>query len=149
MTDFGGAVSIVNDVLVDIEEDLGARAYLVYQGDERHLIDPAVTAAIALALLKDYLSGFLDLKALGKAHRDYLVALVQRIREGALPTAEDMDEEPAIELAKAAQKSYEDQECQQAALEHLIAALIVFGLDEGSARETAQSIAKSAKPLIK
>lgn len=141
-------MSTVNDVLLEIDEALGARAYLVYRSDERHLIDPAVTAAIALALLKDYLSGFLDLKALGKAHRDYLVALVHRIRQGTLPSPEDTDEKPAIELAKAAQKNAGDRESQQAALEHLIAALITFGLDEDSACGTAQSIAKSATPLI-
>jgi hypothetical protein len=128
---------------------LGTDVYGAFE-TQRNLIDFAIMGAIALALMKDYISGFVDLKHLGQSHRAALSGLIERIRadtvtlEDKVPSSIEADLAAARALAHDAQR----EERKAAAIRSLIASLGELGLSGAQADACASDISDLISKIL-
>lgn len=143
-------VEAFEEVTYGIQQRVGIHAYSVFEDDKKRLIGEAILGALALALLKDYVSGFADLKSLGAKHRTYVSDLIARIRAGGQTF--DKQIEPVwdeIQQAKQLISSEDDSAAVfQSGEARLTEALTELQLPSGDASELAQEIAQVIKPLF-
>ena len=129
---------------------LGTDVYGVFE-NQRNLIDLAIIGAIAFALMKDYITGFVDLKKVGHSHRAALSQLTQRIRESTV--TEDDKSPSSIEADLAAAKalaSGEDASARRAAaVQSLLASLKELGLSGTEAEACAADISTIISKILK
>jgi|APAra7269096936_1048531.scaffolds.fasta_scaffold99703_1 hypothetical protein len=131
----------ISDAAHKIGRRLGTDVYGVFEG-QRNLIDLAIVGAIALALMKDYISGFADLKKIGQAHRTALAQLIQRIRASQV-TAEDKSPssvEADLIAAKSLANGAELAGRKAAAVQSLLISLNELGLTGAEADACAADV---------
>ena len=140
----------IDEVLLDISRIVGIYAYGAYKDDGKRLIGEAIVGAVALALLKDYISGFIDLKAVGKAHREYLRELLRKLAADDAPASQDLPAiaaELTVPLQTAAALPDSDTR-RAAARQHLETSLTQLGTSAEVAATMAADIDRAAQPLI-
>lgn len=120
---------------------LGIDVYGVFE-DQRNLIDLAIIGAISFALMKDYITGFVDLKKVGQAHRAALGQLIQRIRDNRVT---DDDKNPSsiegdLAAARALARGGDVSARQAAAVQRLLESLKELGLSGTEAEACAADI---------
>lgn len=131
----------IADAARRIGKRLGTDVYGVFD-EQRHLIDLAIVGAIAFALMKDYLTGFVDMKKLGQSHRAALAGLVQRIRAGTVTADDRSPSSVEADLAAARRLAGTAELAQRhaAALERLQLSLKELGLAQAEAAACAADI---------
>lgn len=112
----------------------------------RYAIETGIVFAIAFALLKDYVSGFFDFKTLGKEHKDYVVSLLDRIRQGK-NTSEDKPDDSALTIPD--QSLSQSSESRNSAMRNLVNALEALGFESPDAKERAEEISIIADEYLR
>lgn len=140
----------IDDITQRIQQRVGIYAYQVYDDDRKRWIGEAILGALALGLLKDYVAGFADLKAVGARHRTCVAQLIARVRAG--EQSFDVRIEPVLGDIEQARQSLASAADSSAVFEagkaRLALALTELRVPSAEADELAGEIAEAVKPLF-